>query len=248
MELKSTERKASSKGTSIAKISKKMDAVKEERVATDNVTIRVTKDYKFDGGRFIRGKSLFLGKSDEVLSFAQLLATKLNSDITLRHLSNGASFAVLALQILSGCPFDEVMDGKEFDNELELLLTKIMKKKKGVFKKATEAAAFSFVQKITVAQAVDTKSVLRLSISGFTHLRLISSNFRLKIFPSEFCSVFVILNKRTTYFLEYPECQVNILFGSDKSGSYTNYHFEIVAPGIVSSAYNVHIFSKFEGR
>ena len=104
-----------------------------------------------------------MGKPNDVLSFAQLLATKLNSEITLRHLNNGTSFAVLALQILSGCLFDEVVDGKEFDNELELLLTEIIKKKKNVFKKATEAAGFSFVQKITVARAVDTKSVLRLS-------------------------------------------------------------------------------------
>ena len=36
------------------------------------------------------------------------------------------------------------------------------------------------------------------------------------------------------------------MVGSDKSGSYTKYHFEIFAPGILSSAYNVHIFSKFE--
>ena len=160
MELKSTERKASSEGANIVKINKKMDAVKEERVASDNVTIRVTKDYKFDGGRFFQRKSLFLGKPNEVLSLAQLLATRLNSEITLRHLNNGTSFAVLALQILSGCIFDEVVDGNEFDNELGLLLTEIIKKKKGVFKKATEAAEFSFVQKITVAQAVDTKSVL----------------------------------------------------------------------------------------
>ena len=151
MELKSTERKASSKGAIIAKINKKMHAVKEERVASDNVAIRVTKNYKFDEGRFLQGESLFLRKPDEVLSFPQLSATKLNSEITLRHLNNGASFAVLLLQILSGCPFEEVMDGKEFDNKLELLLTEIIKKKKCVFKKATEAVGFSFVQKITVA-------------------------------------------------------------------------------------------------
>ena len=60
------------------------------------------------------------------------------------------------------------------------------------------------------------------------------------------CSVFVILNKRTTYFLEHPEREVNILIGGDKGGSYTKFHFEIVASGIVSSAYNVHIFVMFE--
>ena len=30
-------------------------------------------------------------------------------------------------------------------------------------------------------------------------------------------------------------------------GSYTKFHFEIVAPGIVSSTYNDHIFDMFEG-
>ena len=62
-------------------------------------------------------------------------------------MNNRASFAVLALQILSGCPFDEVADGKEFDNKLELLLTE----NKGVFKKAVEVAGFQFVEKIMVA-------------------------------------------------------------------------------------------------
>ena len=69
-----------------------------------------------------------MGKPDEVLSFAQFSATKLNSEVTLRHLTNRASFVVLALQMLSGCPFDEVADAKEFDNESELLLTEIIKK------------------------------------------------------------------------------------------------------------------------
>ena len=38
----------------------------------------------------------------------------------------------------------------------------------------------------------------------------------------------------------------NILIGGEKWGSYTNFHFESVAPGIVSSGYNVHIFAIFE--
>ena len=185
VELKSTKRKASSKDANLAKISKKMHAAKEERVASENINIRVTKDHEFDGGRLFQGKSLFMGKPNEVLSFAQFSATKLKSEVTLRHLNNRASFAVLALQMLSGCPFDEVADGKEFDRGLELPLTEIIKKKKGVFKKVAEAAGFQFVQKFTVAQAVDTKSLLRLSTLGFWRLRIIFSNIGLKIFPSE---------------------------------------------------------------
>ena len=172
VELKSAKRKASSKGANLAKISKRMHAAKEVGVASDNVKIRVTKEHKFDGGRLFRGESSFWGKPGEALSFAHFSSTKLNSEVIPRHLNNRASFAVMALQILSGCPFDEVADGKEFDNELELLLTEIIRKKKGVFQKAAEAAGFSFFQKITVAQAVDTKSLLRLSTSGFRRLRI----------------------------------------------------------------------------
>ena len=36
------------------------------------------------------------------------------------------------------------------------------------------------------------------------------------------------------------------MIGGDKGLSYTKFHFEIVAPGIVSSTYNVHIFAMFE--
>ena len=97
VELKSTKRKASSKGANLTKISKRMHAAKEERVASENCNIRVTKDHKFDGGGIFQGTSLFMGKPDEVLSFAQFPSTKLNSEVTLRHLNNRASFAVLAL-------------------------------------------------------------------------------------------------------------------------------------------------------
>ena len=77
------------------------------------------------------------------------------------------------------------------------------------------------------------------------YLSLLQAHRQGKLRQSMFCSVFAILNKRTTYFLEHPEREVNILIGGDKGGSYTKFHFEIVAPGIVSSAY-VHIFAMFE--
>ena len=156
---------------------------------------------------------------------------------------------------------------------------------------------FQFVQKFTVMQAVDTKSLLWLSASGFRRLRIIFSNIGLKNFPSELkmrlyessglthlqqadlavdklllestgssmtreiktvhvlracdlhsyiCSVFAILKKQTTYFHEHPEREINILIGGDKGSSYTKFHFEIVTPGIVSSAYNVHSFAMYE--
>ena len=63
VELKSTKRKASSKAANLAKISKKLHAAKEERVASENNNIRVTKDHKFDGHCLFQGKSLFMGKT-----------------------------------------------------------------------------------------------------------------------------------------------------------------------------------------
>ena len=63
---------------------------------------------------------------------------------------------------------------------------------------------------------------------------------------SYICSVLVILKKEATYFHGHPERKVNILIGGDKGSSYTKFHFKIVAPGIVSSAYNVHILAMFE--
>ena len=66
------------------------------------------------------------------------------------------------------------------------------------------------------------------------------------IFTAIFVLFFAILSERATYFLEHPEHELNILIGGDKGGSYTKFHFEIVTPGTVSSAYNVHIFAMFE--
>ena len=107
------ELKSSSKSANLAKISKRMRATKEEGVASDNVKIRVTKEHNFDRGRLFQGESAFLGKPGEALSFTHFSSMKLNSEVTPRHLNNRASFAVLALQILSGYLFDEVVDGKE---------------------------------------------------------------------------------------------------------------------------------------
>ena len=54
-----------------------------------------------------------------------------------------------------------------------------------MFKKAPEAVGFQFVQKIMLAQAVDTKSLLPLSTSAFRHLRIIFSNIGFKVFRLE---------------------------------------------------------------
>ena len=43
--------------------------------------------------------------------------------------------------------------------------------------------------------------------------------------------------------IDEPVC---IVFGGDKGGNSTKFHFSIVAPGITASAYNVKIFAMYE--
>ena len=106
-----------------------------------------------------------------------------------------------------------------------------------------ESPGFTHLQQADLA--VDK---LLLESAGSSTTREIKAVHVLKArdLHSYICSVFAILKNQTTYFHEHPEREVNILIGGDKGGSYTKLHFEIVAPGIVSSAYNVHIFAMFE--
>ena len=53
--------------------------------------------------------------------------------------------------------------------------------------------------------------------------------------------LFAIVKKQTTYFHQHPQHKIYILIGGDRGSSYIKIHFKIIAPGIVSSAYNVHI-------
>ena len=95
----------------------------------------MTQEHKIVGYCLFQERNLFLGKPDDELRFAPVSEKKLNSEETLRHLNNRASFTVLALQILSGFTFGEVVDSREIDSELELLLSEIMKKRKACSKK-----------------------------------------------------------------------------------------------------------------
>ena len=70
---------------------------------------------------------------------------------------------------LSGCPFNEVADGKEFDNELELLLTEIIKKRKTSSKKQQKQRVFHlFRRSHWRAQVVDLRCVDKF-YCGFLH-------------------------------------------------------------------------------
>ena len=85
-------------------------------------------------------------------------------------------------------------------------------------------------------QADQEVDKLLLESAGSTMTREINTVQALRALGlhSYICSVFAILKKRATYFHEHPERKVNILIGGDKGVSYTKFHFELVALGIVS--------------
>ena len=91
------------------------------------------------GLTFFKGKVHFGGKPGEALGFVHISSSNINLEVTPRHLNKRASFAVPALQILTGCPFDEAVDDKEFDNELELLQTGIIEKERCLQKSSTNS-------------------------------------------------------------------------------------------------------------
>ena len=84
-----------------------MTGAKEKWAASHDAKIRLTKEYKLEGGCLFQVKTVFWGIS--------IIKVKFRGYST--QLSNRAQFSILAN--LSGCPFDEVMDGKVFDNELQ---------------------------------------------------------------------------------------------------------------------------------
>lgn len=99
-----------------------MTAAKEKWVASHDAKIRLTKEYKLEGGCLFQVKTAFWGIS--------IIKVKFRGYST--QLSNRAQFSILAN--LSGCPFDEVLDGKVSDNELE---TADWNQRKDVLEKAS---------------------------------------------------------------------------------------------------------------
>ena len=87
VELKSTKRKASSTGANLAKISTRMHAAKEERIASETVNIRVTKDHKFDGAGLqkldARSRACTYRAPKTSTRYTKQRAPKINSDVCL---------------------------------------------------------------------------------------------------------------------------------------------------------------------
>ena len=59
-------------------------------------------------------------------------------------------------------------------------------------------------------------------------------------------AVFCKFCKRHSFYVDNNDEPVCIVFGGDKGGTSTKFHFSIMAPGITASAYNVKIFAMYE--
>ena len=59
-------------------------------------------------------------------------------------------------------------------------------------------------------------------------------------------AVFCKFCEKHSFYVDNNDEPVCIVFGGDKGGTSTKFHFPIVAPGITASAYNVKIFAIYE--
>ena len=148
-----------------------------------------------------------------------------------------------------------------------------MRKEKSIFTRAAELAGFVFVKPLTVVQAVDLKNLLHLPTAAFRRMHTIFFNLgHVRLFPSEL-KMRQLLNTSVSHL---PEAEMSVesmilqasgsdkkmihapvlrsrqeepfrvVFGGDKGGNSTKFHFSIVAPGVTTSAYNVKIFLIYE--
>ena len=270
---------------------KNKNAVARSHAAGEESSISCSDLKKYEGGSIFEG--LHNGGK---FSFAKFNSSRLNSEVSSRHLDNHVSFAFIILLLLSGYSFSQVIEGNYKMCEVEILIKHMVKKKKDVFKVGAELAGFVFLKPFTVVEAVNLKSLLRLPMAAFRQMRAIFSNLGyVKLFPSE-TKIRELLNTSVSYlreaelsvketllqssgtekkmvsvpvlraenllaYIEAVFCKfcekhsfyvdnndepVCIVFGGDKGGTSTKFHFSIVAPGITASAYNVKIFAMYE--
>ena len=217
------------------------------------------------------GRSLFPGFHNRVkYDFAKFVSNCLNSEVSSCHLDNRASFAFLVLSLISG--FSVLEKGKTDEHQLKILL-RHMGKEKSIFTCAARLPGFVFVKPLTVVQAVDLKNLLHLPMAAFCcmHTTFLNLGY-VRLFPSEL-KMRQLLNTSVSHL---PEAEMSVesmilqasgsdkkmihapvlrsrqeepfrvVFGGDKGGNSTKFHFSIVAPGVTTSAYNVKIFLIYE--
>ena len=133
-----------------AKVAARAQAAQGENVISNDL-------HTFSSGQLFQAS---LNGSKGKFSFARFSSENLNSGIGPRQLDNRASFAFLLLYLISGCPFDDVIAGKNFDNAIEPLLKHMIKRKKNIFTHALESAGLHLLTPLTVVQAVNLKSLM----------------------------------------------------------------------------------------
>ena len=129
-------------------------------------------------------------------SFVKFNASRLNSEVSPRHLDNRASFTFTILLLLSGYSFSQVIEGNYKMFEVQILI------KKDIFKVGAGLAGFVFFKPFTVVKAVNLKSLLRLPMAAFRQMHTIFSNLGyMKLFPSE-AKIRELLNTSVSYLRE----------------------------------------------
>ena len=134
----------------------------------------------FEGIEFMSGKKQ--ASSGKTSTFVKIPSKAPNSTISNRELSKRASFAMLLIRLVSGCP--KVEDDNN-NKESELLLSRMIQSNSSLFRTAAERVGLYIFRKLTVLEAVNIRSLLRMPMSLFRALRTTLSNMGINILPSE---------------------------------------------------------------
>uniref|UniRef100_A0A7M5VGC9 Uncharacterized protein n=1 Tax=Clytia hemisphaerica TaxID=252671 RepID=A0A7M5VGC9_9CNID len=140
----------------------------------------------FEGIKYTKDLASMTFKSNNQPAIFTAISSKhSNSTLCDKQLNNRVSFLFKLLCLLSGCA-PNVFLGRECDvQELSVLFAKFLKKYGNLFF-SDFVLPSDFFPKLSPAQAVDVKSLLRLSMDAFRKLRIVLKKcLGFNIFPSE---------------------------------------------------------------
>ena len=99
--------------------------------------------------------------SAKTSTFVKIPSNAPNSTISNRELSKRASFAMLLICLVSGCPTRVEADNNK---ESELLLSRMIQNNSSLFHKAAERVGLYIFRKLTVIEAVNIRSLLCMPV------------------------------------------------------------------------------------
>ena len=180
----------------------------------------------FKGSRF--SKCIFIAANKAGI-FSNLSCEKLNSAACEKTLSERATHLFHILRVLSGLAPGQALNAVgQSDKELGLLISKFFCKYIEYFK------AILPMRSLSPKQALNVKSVLRMSGNQFTRLRTMFYNMDYRIFPSESAvrqeeanlvgyiqSIFDDLKLKGMIDSDH-ESVISLLFSGDKGGEHRN--------------------------